>query len=160
MTAQTPRAPRTLRARRLAARRRQRGLTLIEILVVIVILGILGAIVAINVLPAADQARSQAAATQIDNLSGALQSYYLDHAQYPTTAQGLDALVQAPTGLRTADRYRPGGYLAGQVPLDPWNRPYEYGAPGEFGPFDLYTLGRDGQPGGEGPDADVTNWDR
>jgi general secretion pathway protein G len=142
-----------------ARRRRQRGLTLVEILVVVVILGVLGAIVAVNVLPAADQARAQAARTQIDNLTGALEQYRLDHGYYPTTSQGLEALVQAPAGLRTADRYRPGGYLSGGVPLDPWSRPYEYGSPGEFGPFDLYTLGRDGQSGGEGPDADINNWD-
>ena len=140
-------------------RRRQRGLTLVEILVVIVILGVLGAIVAVNVLPNVDRARTQAADTQIDNLSSALQAYYLDHSRYPTTQQGLDALVSAPRDLRSSDRYRPGGYLQGQVPLDPWDNPYQYQAPGEFGAFDVWSYGRDGEPGGEGPDADVTSWD-
>ncbi|MBB4657622.1 type II secretion system major pseudopilin GspG [Parvularcula dongshanensis] len=143
-----------------AARRRQRGLTLVEILVVIVILGVLGAIVAVNVLPNVDRARTQAAETQIDNFTAALQSYYLDHSTYPTTQQGLEALITPPRDLRTANRYREGGYLAANsVPVDPWQRPYEYQSPGEFGTFDLYSLGRDGQPGGEGPDADVTNWE-
>ncbi|WP_031549655.1 type II secretion system major pseudopilin GspG [Parvularcula oceani] len=141
-------------------RRQQRGVTLVELLVVIVILGVLGTIIAVNVLPAADQARTQAAATQIDNFSQALQSYYLDHSTYPDNSQGLEALVTPPQGLRTAGRYRPGGYLGGNsVPADPWGNDYVYNYPGEFGQFDILSYGRDGRPGGEGPDADITSWD-
>jgi general secretion pathway protein G len=146
--------------RRRRRQKRQKGLTLVEILVVIVILGVLGAVVAVNVLPAADQARTQAASTQIDNISAALQAYYLDHSRYPTNEQGLEALIRPPRDLRTAERYRQGGYLAtNEVPTDPWGNPYVYSYPGEFGQFDIISLGRDGQPGGEGPDADIVSWE-
>ncbi|WOI54370.1 type II secretion system major pseudopilin GspG [Parvularcula sp. LCG005] len=139
-------------------RQRQRGLTLVELLVVIVIIGVLSTIVAVNVLPAGDTARVQAARTQIDIFSTALQQYKLEVGQYPSEEQGLDALVQAPNGIR-AERYRPGGYLdKPTLPVDPWDNPYIYEYPGEFGQFDIISLGRDGKPGGEGPDADIGSW--
>lgn len=146
--------------KRLTKRRhRQRGLTLVELMVVIVILGVLSTIVAINVLPAGDTARVQAARTQISVFSNALQQYRLELGSYPTEEQGLEALVEAPRNLRRADRYRPGGYLdKPTIPLDPWDNPYQYRIPGEFGAFDLYSYGRDGKPGGEGPDADIGSW--
>jgi general secretion pathway protein G len=137
----------------------QRGLTLVELMVVIVILGVLTTIVAVNVLPAGDTAKVQAARTQISVFSTALQQYKLDNGQFPTEDQGLEALVNAPQNLRRPDRYREGGYLdKPTLPLDPWDNPYQYVTPGEFGVFDIYSLGRDGRPGGEGPDADIGSW--
>ncbi|MEM9989949.1 MAG: type II secretion system major pseudopilin GspG, partial [Pseudomonadota bacterium] len=125
-------------------KRHQRGLTLVELMVVIVILGVLSTIVAVNVLPAGDTARVQAARTQISVFSNAMQQYRLEIGSYPTEEQGLEALVQAPRGLRRAERYRPGGYLdKSTIPLDPWDNPYEYARPGEFGEFDIYSYGRD-----------------
>lgn len=135
----------------------QRGLTLIELLVVILILGVLSAIVAVNVLPAGDQARVQAAQTQVDMLENALRQYKLDMTRYPTQEQGLEALVQMPQNARNAARYRPGGYLdAPRLPEDPWGSPYQYVIPGEGGAeFDVYSFGPDGKPGG---DDDIGNW--
>ena len=137
---------------------RQRGVTLVELLVVIVIIGVLSTIVAVNVLPAGDTARIQAAKTQIGIFSTALQQYKLEIGSYPTEDQGLEALVQAPANIRQ-DRFRPGGYLdKPKLPLDPWDNPYQYKIPGEFGAFDIYSYGRDGKPGGEGLDADIGSW--
>ncbi|MGV6821014.1 MAG: type II secretion system major pseudopilin GspG [Parvularcula sp.] len=141
-------------------RKNQRGFSLVELLVVIVILGVLSTIVAVNVLPAGDKARRQAAKTQVDALDAALRQYQLDMGSFPTTDEGLTALVEAPTNHRRLDRYREGGYLAKPtLPEDPWGNPYHYQFPGEFGVFDVYSLGRDGKPGGNGLDADVGNWE-
>jgi general secretion pathway protein G len=140
---------------------RCRGFTLIELLVVIVILGLLAGIVAPQILGRISEAKSETAHTQIEMLSVALDNYRLDNGSYPTTEQGLEALRTAPTREPVARNWR-GPYLRKDVPLDPWDRPYIYKSPGEQnkGGFDLSSLGRDGQPGGEGEDADVLSWKR
>ncbi|WP_425408602.1 type II secretion system major pseudopilin GspG [Hyphococcus sp.] len=140
-------------------RRKQRGITLVELLVVLAILALISAIVVINVLPARDQAAVDKARIDIGVLETALDQYRLDMLNYPTTQQGLDALAAAPADARNATRYRPGGYLRGGAPLDPWGNPYQYRIPGERGgAYDLFSLGADGQPGGEGLNADIGNW--
>jgi general secretion pathway protein G len=138
-------------------RKKQRGLTLVELMVVIVILGLLATIIVINLLPAADQASVQTARTNITTLENALDQYRLDNKTYPTNAQGLEALVRAPDGLRNPQNYRPGGYIR-KLPDDPWGNPFVYERPGQHGEFDLYSLGADGKEGGEGLDADIGNW--
>lgn len=139
------------------ARTRQRGLTLVELMVVVAILGLLATIVVLNVLPAQDQAAAQKARTDIAAIESALTQYRLDNLDYPSQQAGLSALTAPPSGLRQPERYRPGGYVQ-RLPDDPWGRPYQYAYPGEFSEFDVYSLGRDGQPGGEGPDADIGSW--
>ena len=144
-------------AKRRPARRRQRGLTLVELMVVIAILGLIAGLVAFNVFGAFDQASGQAARTDVNTLSSAVQQYRLDMGRLPEERDGLQALVSVPSGAARKERYRPGGYIQ-KLPEDPWGRPYVYAYPGEFGEFDIYTLGRDGEPGGEGPDADIGSW--
>ena len=129
--------------KRTGAGGRQTGFTLIEVLVVVVILGILAAIIVPNLMDQPAQARITKAQSDLRAIENALNMYRLDNHSYPTTDQGLEALV---------DKYLP------RTPMDPWNRPYQYLSPGVRGQFDLYTLGRDGQPGGEGEDADIGNW--
>lgn len=143
--------------RRELRRNRQRGLTLVEMMVVLVILGLLTTIVVINVLPAADQADIQKARADISSLEVALDQYRLDMKTYPTTAQGLQALVTVPDGVNRAASYRPGGYIR-KLPLDPWGNPYVYQTPGKNGQIDIYSFGADGREGGEGNDADIGNW--
>lgn len=138
-------------------RRRQSGFTLIEVLVVVVILSILATVVVINVADAPDEGRMAKARTDIRMLESALEMYRLNNFVYPSTDQGLQALVTRPSGQPEAPNWKPGGYIK-QLQKDPWGRDYVYLNPGTRGEFDLYTLGRDGQPGGEGPDADVGNW--
>jgi general secretion pathway protein G len=129
--------------------------------VVIVILGLLAGIVAPQVLGRISDAKTETARTQIEMLSVALDSYRLDNGSYPTTEQGLDALRTPPTREPVARSWR-GPYLRKDVPLDPWDRPYVYKSPGDQNKagFDLLSLARDGQPGGEGEDADVVSWKR
>ena len=146
------------RARTEARRRRQRGLTLVELMVVIAIIGLIASLVAFNVFGAFDQASGQAARTDVNTLSSAVQQYRLDMGELPDERAGLEALLTAPSGARRPERYRPGGYVQ-KLPDDPWGRPYIYAYPGEFGEFDIYTLGRDGEPGGDGPDADIGSWE-
>ncbi len=135
-----------------------RGFTLIEVLVVVVILGILAAIVAPKFLDKPGEARQMKAKSDIQALSTALNMYRLDNFNYPSTNQGLEALVNKPSGLPEARSWKAGGYLD-RLPKDPWGRDFVYLSPGQHGDFDLYTLGADGQPGGEGENADVANWD-
>lgn len=135
----------------------QGGFTLIEIMVVVVIIGILAAIIAPNILGRADEARVTAAKQGIRTIDSALKLYRLDNFQYPTTDQGLEALVERPTILPEPRNWKDGGYLE-RVPKDPWGNEYVYLSPGQRGDFDLYSLGADGQPGGEGFNADVGNW--
>ncbi|HXQ28687.1 MAG TPA: type II secretion system major pseudopilin GspG [Gemmatimonadales bacterium] len=139
--------------------RRRSGFTLIEILVVIIILGLLAALVGPRILGRVSEAKSATARTQIELLGVALDNYHLDTGRYPTTEQGLDALMTKPEREPIPVNWR-GPYLKRDVPVDPWGRPYIYKSPGDHNPsgYDLSTLGRDGQPGGDGEDADITSW--
>jgi general secretion pathway protein G len=137
--------------------RREAGFTLVELMVVTVIIGLLATVVMINVLPSQDRAMKEKARADIAVLEQAVETYRLDNFAYPTTTEGLQALVTAPGGLQRADRYRPGGYIR-RLPQDPWGNPYQYAAPGEHGPFDVFSFGADGKAGGEGDDADIGNW--
>ena len=136
--------------------RGQRGFTLIEIMVVVIIIGILAAIVAPNVIGRVDDAQITKAKAEIANIENALKFYRLDNFTYPSTEQGLDALVTKPADPNIRN-WKQGGYLE-RVPTDPWGNPYQYLNPGNNGEIDVYTLGRDGRPGGEGVDADIGNW--
>ncbi|KFF48172.1 general secretion pathway protein GspG [Gammaproteobacteria bacterium MFB021] len=135
----------------------QSGFTLLEIMVVIFIIGLLVAIVAPNVLSNQDDAMQQKARADLSTLEQALDMYRLDNYRYPTTQQGLAALVSPPTSDPQPDNYREGGYIR-RLPEDPWGHPYHYASPGQHGRIDLYSLGADDQPGGEGIDADIGNW--
>lgn len=138
---------------------RQRGITLVELLVVLAILALISAVVVVNVLPERDRAAVRKARIDIGVIETALDQYRLDMLNYPTTDQGLAALSSVPTDARNAGNYRPGGYVISSALLDPWGSPYQYRFPGERGrAFDLYSLGADGEPGGEGLNADIGNW--
>ena len=138
---------------------RQQGFTLIEVMVVVVILGILAAILVPKVMDRPDQARITKARQDIRALEAALNLYKLDNYVYPTTDQGLDALVEKPSSPEPPN-WKSGGYLErNTVPRDPWGNPYQYLNPGNNGEIDVYSFGRDGKPGGEGVDADIGNWD-
>ena len=134
-----------------------RGFTLIEIMVVIVILGVLAALVVPNILGRPDEARVTAATADIQAVSNALDLYRLDNYNYPSTDQGLQALVSKPGGSPEAKNWNPDGYLK-KVPKDGWGNEYQYLSPGAHGKFDLYSLGADGREGGEGLDQDITSW--
>jgi general secretion pathway protein G len=140
-----------------AVRNNQRGFTLIEIMVVVVILGILAAIVVPRLLDEPERARRTSAATQIRSLEEALGMFRLDNGYYPSTEQGLEALVTQPTIGRIPTRYKDGGYIR-RIPNDPWGNPYVFLSPGVHGDYDLLSYGADGQPGGEGDNADIANW--
>jgi general secretion pathway protein G len=128
-------------------------------IVVIVVIAVLASLVGPMVFGNVTDAKIQAARTQIEMFGLALDAYRLDNDRYPTTEQGLAALRTEPTSDPAPRRWR-GPYLRKEVPLDPWGRPYLYRAPGVANPtsYDLYSLGRDGQPGGDGEDADITSW--
>ena len=153
-----PRPPRPAKARQPPALRREGGFTLIEIMVVIVIIGILGALVVPSIIGRADEARVTAAETDLKAISNALDLYRLDNFNYPSTDQGLEALVSKPSGQPEAPNWNPDGYLK-KLPTDPWGREYLYISPGIHGPFDLYSLGADGKEGGSDSAADLLNWD-
>lgn len=138
--------------------RTARGFTLVELMVVIVIIGLLATVVMVNVMPSQDRAMAEKASADVSVLEQALETYRLENLSYPTTEQGLDALVEAPAGLSRPERYRRGGYVR-RLPRDPWDNPYGYRRPGRGGaPFDVYSLGADGVEGGEGDGADIGNW--
>jgi len=133
----------------------QRGFTLIELMVILVIIGVLAALIVPNVIDWADESRVTAARADVANLMQALKLYRLDNQRYPTQEQGLQALVQRPTSGPPAPNWRP--YLE-KLPTDPWGRPYQYLNPGVHGAVDVFSFGADGQPGGEGNDADIGSW--
>jgi general secretion pathway protein G len=139
-------------------RANESGFTLIEIMVVVVILGILAMLVVPNIMGRPDEARIVAAKQDISSISQALKLYRLDNSRYPTTAQGLAALVTKPTVDSIPRNWKAGGYLS-KIPVDPWGNPYQYRSPGERGEIDIYSFGADGRPGGEGIDADIGSWD-
>jgi len=139
-------------------RRTERGFTLIEIMVVMVIIGLLVALVAPNIMGRGDQARVTTAKAQMRQISSALDMYRLDNSHYPSTQQGLEALVERPSGNPRTKQLEP-GRLYELRPQDPWGNEYEYVSPGSEGAYDLYSLGADGREGGEGVNADISVWD-
>jgi len=139
----------------ITARRRSRGFTLLELMVVIVIIGVLAALIAPKVLENVDRAKITAAQADISNLMNALKMYKLDNGRYPSSDQGLQALVAKPTSGSIPGNWR--SYLD-KLPDDPWHHPYQYANPGVHGEIDVFSFGADGQPGGEGNDADIGSW--
>lgn len=138
------------------SRRLQQGFTLIEIMVVVVIIGVLAALIAPSIMGRTDEARQTAAKADINTLMQALKLYRTDNLRYPSTEQGLNALIARPTAEPVPTRWsRP--YVE-KLPADPWGNPYVYIAPGVYGEVDVLSYGADGQPGGEGADADIGSW--
>ncbi|KXI22827.1 MULTISPECIES: type II secretion system major pseudopilin GspG [Photobacterium] len=137
--------------------RKQRGFTLLEVMVVIVILGVLASLVVPNLLGNKEKADQQKVVTDISALEQALDMYKLDNSVYPTTDQGLDALVSKPSSSPEPRNYRNGGYIK-RLPNDPWGNEYNYVMPGEHGAVDIFSLGADGQEGGEEVNTDIGNW--
>lgn len=136
------------------------GFTLIELMVVMVILLILAGLVGPRIMGRPEEARRMKGKVDIQSLETALKMYYLDNGSYPTTEQGLSALVEAPAVGKLPQGWREGGYLEkGRVPKDPWGNEYIYLSPGEKGDYDLRSYGADGEPGGEGKNSDISNWD-
>lgn len=145
----------TERHTRKTGRRRQAGFTLIEIIVVMVIMALLMGIVVPNLIGRSEKAKVQTTAMQLERLGTVLDTFRLDTGRYPTTQEGLSALVQQPMGM---DRWS-GPYLTKGIPKDSWDRPFVYRSPGESGrPYDIYSLGADGAPGGQGENRDITSW--
>ena len=137
--------------------RNARGFTLIEIMVVVIIIGLLAAFIVPKVIGQVDQAKISKAKADIQALEAALTMYRIDNSRFPTTDQGLQALVQKPNDPAVKN-WKPGGYLD-RISKDPWGNDYQYAYPGTHGKdYDLFSMGADGQPGGEGLDADIGNW--
>lgn len=143
----------------LTRRARLRGFTLIEIMVVITILGILAALIVPRVVGRTDDARITAAKQDIGAIMQALKLYRLDNGRYPTTEQGLRALIERPSTDPQPTNWKQGGYLErSSIPKDPWGKEYQFLSPGLRGEIDVFSFGRDGQSGGEGPDGDIGSW--
>ena len=142
---------------RTALPRRARGFTLIEIMVVVVILGILAAVVVPRIMDRPDDARMTKARQDIRMLEASLNLYRLDNFNYPSTQQGLEALVEKPSGEPEPRNWKSGGYIQ-SLPNDPWGTPYQYRYPGTRAEFDIFSFGADGRVGGEGVAADIGNW--
>ena len=138
-------------------KKRHSGFTLIEVMIVIVILGVLAALIVPKVMGRPDEARVAAARQDIFTIMQSLKLYKLDNRRYPTTEQGLAALVQKPSQAPLPQNWSAGGYLE-RLPNDPWGQPYQYLNPGLHGEIDVMSFGADGQPGGQGVDADIGNW--
>lgn len=137
-----------------------RGFTLIELMVVIVILGILAGLIIPRIMGRPDEARRAKARIQMESVETALKLYRLDNGNYPSTEQGLQALVEPPTVGNIPRNWRQGGYLErNRVPKDPWGNDYVYISPGARGEYDLISYGADGQPGGEGKNKDINSWE-
>lgn len=134
-----------------------KGFTLIEVMIVIVILGILAALIVPKIIGRPDEARVIAAKQDISSLLQALKLYRLDNQRYPTTDQSLQALVVKPTTAPLPPNWKNGGYIE-RLPKDPWGNEYRYLNPGTHGEIDVYSVGADGEPGGEGIDADIGSW--
>lgn len=138
----------------------EQGFTLIELMVVVVILLILASLIGPRIMGRPEEARRMKAKVDIQSLETALKLYSLDNGAYPTTEQGLDALVAAPSVGQLPQNWRQGGYLEkGRVPKDPWGHDYVYLSPGVRGEYDITSYGADGAPGGDGKNADISNWD-
>ncbi len=138
---------------------RARGFTLIEVMVVVAILGILAALIVPKIIGRSDDARVVAAKQDVATLITALKLYRLDNQRYPSTDQGLKALVEKPAPDPIPNNWNTGGYLD-KLPRDPWGNPYPYLQPGVHGELDLWSFGEDGQMGGTGNDADIGSWDQ
>ncbi len=151
-----PISPVRTHARSIPHRAARRGFTLIEVMIVVVILGLLAAVVVPKVMNRPDEARVVKAQADIAAIVQALKLYRLDNTTYPTTEQGLNALVQRPTGNPIPNNWKQGGYLD-KLPKDPWGRDYQFLNPGTRGEIDVFSLGADGQPGGQGMGADIFN---
>lgn len=138
--------------------RTQGGFTLIEIMVVVVIIGILAGVVVPRIMDNPDKARVAKAKNDVRTIKGALDLYKLDNFSYPSTDQGLQALVSKPSGSPEARNWKEGGYLE-NLPKDPWGNAYQYLSPGQNADVDVFSYGADGRPGGEGVSADIGNWE-
>jgi general secretion pathway protein G len=141
-------------------KRNEKGFTLIELMVVIVILGILAGLIVPRIMGRPDEARRAKARIQLESLETALKLYKLDNGNYPSTEQGLHALVEPPTVGTPLKNWRQGGYLEkGKVPKDPWDNDFVYISPGAHGDYDLISRGADGEPDGEGKNKDINSWE-